>query len=158
MFRKYIPVVLAAAASLSLAVAAVAQDAQTEKMLIANERAINEAIAKGNVAAFKEHVAADAWSIDPAAGRMPVSEFLKSWPQMSKEMKLTSWDILDPKVTWVGADAAVITYKWVGKGTFQGQPIPSPVWSSTVWSKRDSKWVAVFHQESAAAEASPAKK
>ena len=49
-----------------------AQDASADKALIANERAINEAIAKGNLAGFKQYVAADAWTIDPAAGRAPV--------------------------------------------------------------------------------------
>ena len=39
--------------------AAFAQDAAAEKTLVANERAINEAVLKGNVAAFKEHVAAE---------------------------------------------------------------------------------------------------
>ena len=102
--------------------------------------------------------AADASSIDSSAGRVPVSEFLKSFTEMTKDMKLTSWDMVDPKVTWLGADAAIITYKWVGRGTYQGKPIPSPVWSSTVWSKRGDKWLAVFHQESPAVEAAPAKK
>jgi len=149
---------LATVATLSLGAVALAQDAQMEKTLIANEHAINDAIAKRNLAAFKEHVAADASSIDSTAGRMPVSEFLKSFAEMTKDMKLTSWDMLDPKVTWVGADAAIVTYKWVGKGSYQGKPIPSPVWASTVWSKRGDKWLAVFHQESPAVEAAPAKK
>ena len=43
--------------------------------------------------------------------------------------------------------AIVLTYKWTGTGTYQGQPIPSPTWCSTVRSNKNGKWLAVFHQE-----------
>jgi hypothetical protein len=125
-----------------------AQDPQAEKTIIANERAVNEAVAKGNAAGFKQHVAPDGWSLDGMTGRMAVADFLKDFDKMTKEMKLTSWDITDSKVQWVDANTAVHTYKWTGEGTYQGQPMPSPVWASTVWTKKNGKWTAVFHQES----------
>ena len=147
----------AACTSLTLALCATAyvaaQDAQAEKTLIANERAVNEAVAKGDLAGFKQHVSADGWSMDGMMGRMAVAEFIKTFPQMTKDMKIASWDISDFKTVWVDANTAVLTYKWTGKGTYQGQPIPSPTWSSTVWTKRNGKWTAVFHQESAGAPA-----
>jgi hypothetical protein len=129
------------------AAGAAVQDAATEKQLLANERAISEAIAKGNVAGFKEHVAAEGWYIDPGAGRASVAEFLKGFDQLTKDLKVVSWDLTEPRTHWVDANTAVLTYKWVGKGTYQGQPMASPVWSSTVWSKRGGKWMAIFHQE-----------
>ena len=82
-----------------------AQDAQTEKMLIANERAVSDAIAKGNLAGFKQHVAADGWSIDQMSGRMPVANFIKGFDAMTKHMKITSWDITDTRTVWVDANA-----------------------------------------------------
>ena len=114
-------------------------------------------MAKGDLAGFKQHVSADGWSMDGMTGRMAVAEFIKMFPQMTKDMKIASWDISDFKTVWVDANTAVLTYKWTGKGTYQGQPIPSPTWSSTVWAKRNGKWTAVFHQESAGAPA-PASK
>ena len=51
-----------------------------------------------------------------------------------------------------------VAYKWTGSGTFAGQPFPSTVYASTVWTKKGDKWIAVFHQESEAAKAAPAKK
>jgi len=125
-----------------------AQDAEAEKTIIANERAINEAVAKGNVAGFKQHVAADGWSVDGMMGRVAVADFLKVFDQVTKEQKLSSWDITDSKVQWVDANTAIHTYKWTGTGTYQGQPIPSPIWASTVWAKKGGKWSAVFHHES----------
>jgi ketosteroid isomerase-like protein len=130
------------------AIGAPAQDAQAEKTIIANERAINEAVAKGNVAAFKEHVSADGWAVDSMMGRMAVADFLEQFEEMVKHMKMTSWDITDSKIQWVDGNTAIHTFKWTGSGTYQGQPIPSPVWTSTVWTKKNGKWTAVFHQES----------
>ena len=127
---------------------ALAQDAQAEKTIVANERAINDAVSKGNAARFKEHVALDGWAVDSMSGRMSVADFLKAFDVMTKDMKMTSWDITDSKVQWVDANTAVHSYKWTGSGTYQGQPIPSPVWASTVWTKKNGKWTAVFHQES----------
>ena len=133
-----------------------AQDATAEKALIANERAVNEAVAKGNLAGFKQYVAADGWAIDPSMGRASIADFVKGFDAMVKDTKMESWDISDSKVQWVDANTAVHTYKWTGKGTYKGQPIPSPTWASTVWTKKNGKWSAVFHQESP--EASPAQK
>ena len=151
----------AVSTSLALAVCATvylaAQDAQTEKMLIANERAVNEAVVKGDAAAFKQHVSVDGWAMDGMSGRMSVADFLKTFPQMVKDMKIASWDISDFKTVWADPNTAIVTYKWTGKGTYQGQPIPSPTWASTVWTKRNGKWTAVFHQESAAMPAPAAK-
>jgi hypothetical protein len=81
-------------------------------------------------------------------GRAPVADFINQFDTMTKEMKVSSWDITESKVQWVDANTAVHTYKWTGTGTYQGQPIPSPVWASTVWTKKGNKWTAVFHQES----------
>jgi hypothetical protein len=133
-----------------------AQDATAEKALIANERAVNEAVAKGNLAGFKQYVAADGWAIDPSMGRASIADFVKGFDAMVKDTKMASWDISDSKVQWVDANTAVHTYKWTGKGTYKGQPIPSPTWASTVWTKKNGKWSAVFHQESP--EAAPAQK
>jgi len=147
----------AACTSLALALGTTvylnAQDAATEKTLIANERAVNQSVAKGDLTVFKQHVSVDGWAMDGMTGRTTVAEFIKTFPQMSKDMKIESWDISDFKTVWVDANTAVLTYKWTGKGTFQGQPIPSPTWASTVWTKRNGKWTAVFHQESAGAPA-----
>ena len=146
---KLMTILLAGAIVAVGAKSARAQDPQAEKTIIANERAVNDAVAKANVAGFKQHVSADGWSVDGMMGRMAVADFIKDFDKMAKDMKVSSWDITDSKVQWVDANTAVHTYKWAGQGTYQGQPIPSPVWASTVWTKKNGKWMAVFHQESA---------
>jgi hypothetical protein len=115
-----------------------------EKAMAANEQKINDAVAKGDAAAFRSLVADDTWAIDDT-GMMMASEFAKMLkPGVAKmtDMKLDGF-----KTLWVDANTAVITYTWSGKGTFMDQPIKSPVLASTVYTKRGDKWVAVFHQE-----------
>lgn len=124
-----------------------------EKQLVANERAVNAAFAKGDVKGFMSHIDKTGVSVD-MMGVTKVSEFEK----MIAQTKVESWNIDQSQFVWVNPQTAVHVYRWTGKGTFMGQPFPSPTWASTVWTSRDGKWLAVFHQETAAMPAPPAKK
>ena len=117
-----------------------AQDAATEKTLIANERAVIDAFAKGNRATLEKLISRDGFGVD----------------QMTKDMKITSWTMADEKVLWADANTAILNYTWTGNGSYQGQPIPSPTFASTVWTKRGGNWVAIFHQETNKVAAPPA--
>ena len=88
-------------------------------MLIANEHKVNEAVAKGDKAAFLALVSPDAISAD-SGGFMPVKLFADALDQV----KVTSWEIANPQVVWIDATSAVVAYTWTGAGTFQGQPFP----------------------------------
>ncbi len=48
----------------------------------------------------------------------------------------------------LGADAAMLTYRAEQKTTCNGKPVPSPVWVSSVYSRRDGRWVNVLFQQS----------
>lgn len=148
MFRKLL--IVAVAAFLPSLAAAQTDTAGTIKQIEAMERALNAAVQKGDVNAFKANLAEDAVSMD-GNGPMPVAEFLK----MFNQFKIASFAIDQAKVTFLNDTTAVITYRWTGKGTMMGQPVPSPTWSSTTWVKRAGKWVAVFHQETVATPAPP---
>ena len=128
--------------------------AAIEKTLAETEQKINDAFIKNDAATFKTMVATEAWSVD-ANGLMPVTELekmLKPGAAKITDMKLTGF-----KVLWVDAATAVLTYTWTGKGTFMDQAVASPVYASTIYTKRGDKWLAVYHQETAAAPAAPKK-
>jgi len=127
--------------------------AAIEKTLIANENKVSEAVAKHDVKTFSDLVASDGVSADQG-GFMKVADFLKSMDQV----KVTSWHIMDAQVSWVDDKTAIVRYTWMGAGTYMGQPFPPTVYSSTVWTERNGKWVAVFHQETPMAPPPPAKK
>ena len=124
--------------------------AATEKALIANETKVNEAVAKRDVKTFNQLVAPDAISAD-MGGFMKASEFAKSFDKV----KVESWHLMDSKVMWIDDKSAIVTYRWMGKGTYMNQPMPETAYASTVWTDRNGKWVAVFHQETAAAPTPP---
>ncbi len=138
---------MAMAAVPALAQAPAASHAAIEKQLIANERAVNEAFAKGDVKTFHANVAPDALSIDPAGvSKVNTPDFDK----MMQAVKIQNWNIDSSQFYWIGDTTAVHMYRWTGKGTYEGQPVPSPTWASTVWTNKGGKWQAVFHQETTA--------
>jgi len=135
--------------------AASADRAAVEKSIAAMEQKINDAFAKKDVAGMKANIADDAYAIDPTGGN-PVAEFFKQLPTM--DVKLTDVKLTDFKYHWVDANNVVLTYTWTGKGTVMGQPALSPTFGSTLYTKRNGKWVAFFHQETTAMPAPPAAK
>jgi hypothetical protein len=116
-----------------------------DKALIANERKLNDAVAKGDKATFLAMIAPGAWMAD-GGGFMKAADL----GPMFEQIKISNWAIADEKVLWADANTAIVTYKWTGSGTFQGQPVASPTYASTVWAKKGDKWVALYHQESEA--------
>ena len=61
--------------------------------------------------------------------------------------QLTKWDIVNPHVTWIDDDSAIVIYTWTGAGTFNRQPLASTTLASTVWARRSGKWLAIHHQQ-----------
>jgi len=119
--------------------------AAAEKTLIANEHAINEAVSKGDKAALLALVAPEGLAAN-SNGFIPARLFVEAIPQI----KITKWEIANPQVIWIDPASAIVTYTFVGEGTFQGKPLPPKAISSTVWTKKNGKWLAMFHQETAA--------
>ena len=144
MIRRTLLAVLVASFVPTFAFAQANRDA-IAKQIEANERAINTAIQKNDLAAFRALVADDGFALN-GGGLMPVSEFVKVF----NEFKLASFTIDQVKVMFVNDNAAIITYRFAGKGTFMGQPLPGPTLSSTVYANRGGKWMAIFNQETIA--------
>jgi len=119
----------------------------TDEALIANERAMLDALEKKDADAFKAMIVPDAWSAD-ANGFSKVSDFVPMIPQMT----MTDSKMNDPKVVHIDANTAIVTYTWTGTATMPGMPTQDkPTYISTVWTKRGGKWLAIYHQETEAA-------
>jgi hypothetical protein len=60
-----------------------------------------------------------------------------------------SYDTKGYKVTQLGPETALITY-WATQDTLcGGQPVPTPVWVSSLYVKRKGKWLNAVYQQSA---------
>src|SRR5262249_33676148 len=110
---------------------------------------------KADAATMKTLIADDATATD-VNGAMLVSDMYKMFPTLT--MKITDMTLTNMKFVWADDNTVVLSYTWTAKGTVNGQPIPSPTYASTVWTKRSGKWLAVFHQETTAAPPPPVKK
>jgi ketosteroid isomerase-like protein len=127
-------------------------NAVAEKQLIANERMITEAVNKKDLKMFHMMVDPSGIGVD-GLGFTRVSDMDK----MFQQMNITESRIDQERVTWLSPDVAVVAYRWTGKGTFQGMPVPSPTYASTIYVKqKNGDWIAKFHQESMAMPAPPA--
>ena len=134
-----------AALTIGVAASAFAQAnrAAAEKQIIANEIAIGVAFEKHDAAALQKLILPDSIAVE-SMGASSISETLKILP----EMKFSpGWKNEESRVIWIDDNTAVHLYKWTGKGTVMGQPVPSPTWSSTLWVQRGGQWRATFHQE-----------
>jgi len=110
--------------------------------LIANERALLDAVAKGDKAAYLSLVLPDgAWGT--SQGFIPLHLLAGGL----ESFRLTKWDIVNPRVTWLDNDSAVVVYTLDGSGTFQNRALSPLTLASTAWSKRNGKWLAAHHQE-----------
>ena len=74
---------------------------------------------------------------------MKTSEFAAKLDQVS----VTAWQISDEKVHWLDPNNAVISYKWTGTGTFQGQQFPSPVTARRCGRRGATSGSPVFHRK-----------
>ena len=61
--------------------------------------------------------------------------------------KLTKWEIVNPRVTWLSEGSAIVNYAWTGTGTLFDQPVAPMQAAITVWTRRNGKWLAVSHQQ-----------
>lgn len=108
----------------------------------AKERQIQAALQKGDLQAFGSLLADDAMEVTPHGvnSKAQIIEMLKG-------VALSDFTMTDVKVTAIDKDASLITYRTKGKYSAQGQQGTFDQWASTVWVKRNGKWLAFVHQE-----------
>jgi hypothetical protein len=140
---KTTPVALLIIVLLSVAAATVQN---RDQQLIANERALQDAIGKADKAAFRSLVLIldGLWTTPTTNGFVPA----KLLADGLEHFQLTKWDIINPRVTWLDANSAIVASTWSATGLFWDRPVTPMTLSCTVWTKRNGKWLAVVHQES----------
>jgi uncharacterized protein (TIGR02246 family) len=66
---------------------------------------------------------------------------------------VSTYSLDNTKVTMLSKDVALLTYRYAHNVVCGANPEASPLWASTIYVKRDGKWLIAFHQEIPAAEA-----
>lgn len=114
----------------------------SDDALVANERALQNAVAKADKAAFQSLVLAEGvWATK--IGFIPMNLLADGL----EDFQLAKWDMANPHVTRLDENSAIVLYAWTGTGTFHGQPVASTILASTVWTRRGGKWLAAHHQQ-----------
>lgn len=115
---------------------------RSERILIANERALLAAVATADKTSFVGLVLPEGqWTT--TQGFIP----MKLLADGLSAFHLRKWDTVNPEVRWLTDDSAIVLYAWAVAGTFGDQQLPPTMLSSTVWTKRAGKWLAVHHQD-----------
>lgn len=135
---------LLAAASLALLVlgSVVAADDDLLKELLAQETKVYEALKNKDHATVAKMLDQQHYAVLPEIGRLPLSKVLKL------DSTINSYEISDAKAIPVHQDCAILSYKYTWSGTRLGKEAKNLTsFATSVWSKRDGEWRAVFYQE-----------
>jgi hypothetical protein len=117
-----------------------------EKQIVANEKAIIDAILKNDPKTFHSYVLPDSYVMG-GDGVIEATGLVKLMEEMTADCKLAKWTLADSMVYWVNDSTVVHLFKTTTEGTCQAQPIPA-AWQSTVWTNKGGKWLAAFHHQS----------
>jgi hypothetical protein len=114
-------------------------------MIIAQEHMIIDALKKNDVEAFKSLVDVNGTVVD-SMGIRKISEII---PYLfGPDVKFGDYSLEDPQVRSVDKNTAIIHYKSTSTATMKGSTMTGTSYETTVFVRRVSKWVAIFHQSS----------
>ena len=97
-----------------------------EQAVIASERALQAAVAKADKSAFVSLVLPEGtWTT--RQGFVP----MKLLADGLLGFDVTKWEVINPHVTRLTEDSAIVIYVWSGTGTLHGHPLPPTALAST---------------------------
>lgn len=116
-----------------------------EEMIVAQEKLIIEAIKKNDGEAFKSLVDVNGTVVN-SQGIMKISDAL---PMLfGSKVTISEYTLEEPQVRTVDKNSAIINYKSSSTASFDGKTMTGKSYDTTIFVRRGSKWVAVFHQSS----------
>ncbi len=68
----------------------------------------------------------------------------------SGECEVKGYSLDSFELRMLGSEAAVLTYHEAQEATCHGRAVPSPCWVSSLYMKRDGRWLNVFYQQTQA--------
>jgi uncharacterized protein (TIGR02246 family) len=121
-----------------------------EAQIVALEKSAFEAWKKKDRKFFEEHMSEDGQYLD-LNGVGGKAQYLKAI--IDNDCTVSSYSLDNTKVTMLSKEVALLTYRYAHDVVCGGNPEASPLWASTMYVKRDGKWLIAFHQEIPAAQA-----
>lgn len=138
------------AVAVTFAVGQAKRNNAVEAEIVALEKRAFEAWKNKDKKFFEEHMAEEGQYLDlNGVGSKAQYVQIVTGPLC----KVSNYALDNTKVTMLGRDAALLTYRYTHDAVCGGTPEASPLWASTVYVKRGGKWLIAFHQEIPAAQA-----
>jgi hypothetical protein len=116
-----------------------------KQQIVSKEREGLDALKTGNLELFGNLTADDAVFVD-ARGPANKAQVVKN----VAGFRLSEYSMDDLRFVPISAKSGLITYKISEKGVSHGKEFAAQAYISALWTKRGSKWVCVFSQETAA--------
>ncbi|RPI20552.1 MAG: nuclear transport factor 2 family protein [Acidobacteria bacterium] len=119
------------------------------------EKNLWEAWKNKDTAAFKEHMTDNAVSVGPqgiSTGKEQMISDMTAHPCEVRNFSFTDWQVHE-----LSPETVLVTYKAKQDATCGGNKIPADIAASSVYVKKDGKWLAASHQETPLMEAGTAK-
>src|SRR5262245_59867091 len=117
-------------------------ETNVSETLIAHEHRLFDSFRNHDVEGFSALITPASWRVGARGGRK-MQEYAKGL----KEAVAESFTLSDVNVIVIDANSAIVTYTLDQIGSFQGNAFATPVYASTVWTKKGARWHIVFHQE-----------
>jgi ketosteroid isomerase-like protein len=107
-------------------------------------QALDAAFENQDEATILSLVTPDHVAIAPVyGGSATVEEQFALFPAIS----YSAYDATEPAVAFLDPQTVITNYRISLKGTFRGNPLPSPVFVTEIWVKQDGKWLQRLYQE-----------
>lgn len=116
-----------------------------EEMLIAREKEVWENIKRKDVKSFADFLADDQIYVTGDGAHSKAETLQGVSGSTTAELTLDEW-----KVVPVDNNNALVTYRVTVKGTDNGKEMSVVTRETTLWTKRNGKWLAIFHQDTMA--------
>jgi hypothetical protein len=120
--------------------------AAVQKQILANEKAIVDAVLKNDSKTFHSYILADSFAM-ASQGIIAVADFDPVMKQQAADCKITKFEFPESKFYWINDTTVVHMFKETFEGTCKGEPV-NPNWASSVWTNKGGKWIGAFHHES----------
>jgi hypothetical protein len=121
------------------------EGASMEQQIVAKEREGLEALKAGDVGHFGDLTADDAIFVD-TQGPATKAQVM----QNVVGFKLTDYTIENVRFAQISLNSGLIAYKITEKGLSHGKEFTAQAYVSSIWIERETKWLCLFSQETAA--------
>jgi uncharacterized protein (TIGR02246 family) len=109
------------------------------------EKSLWKAWKNNDTAVFQQHLADDAVGVGPQgviSGKEQLVREMTAEPCDVRDFSFSDWNVHQ-----ISEDAVLVTYKAKQDATCGGTQIPSEVVASSIYVKKDGRWLAYSHQE-----------